>query len=187
MTSLNPPSCLSLLRRCLAVAGVLWFLASQSTAWAITRIGNREFGSDELGFTATLSESFDFLRELQNDGALLISSGDGVVRSGEPIVIRPLDQTLTGVESLSQWQFEKFLLKLARPSLNVSNVRVPESCVSALLVETQSELWGLASWGKGVGVVFKASNEPFVRAAIVEMLASIRIAEEACQWPKPQE
>lgn len=153
------------------------------SAYPITRIGNAKFGSEDLGFEATLARPFTFVRSLRGDGALLVSQGDDVFRGGEPLVVGPLSQGFPGTDDLTREQFRRLLVKILASKAMVTRIVARDSCVEAYIVTSGPKAWGLAGWGAGRGVVFQGDNEDFVVASIGDMLASVEVAEGACAWP----
>gem|GEM_PF-6662203 len=150
-------------------------------AFAITRIGNSKFGSDDLGFEATLSRPFVFARELDGDGALLVSQGDTLFRDGETLTIRPLEQLLPQTIGISRAGFLKLFSGDARKRAQWERV-VTRPGVEAFVGVVNGRQYGVAAWGPDRGVVLSASIHPVIRESIRQMLASIEAREGDCPW-----
>ena len=158
---------------------------SSQVAFAITRIGNSRFGSTELGFEGSISKPFVFLRQIENDGALLISMGDGILRDGEPLIVKPLRSALGGIEALSRSEFRE-IFEESRSLQNIFvDLQPNDYCVEAFSgpwTSKESTHVGVASWGQGKGIIVYGSNGKVVRASVRDILRNLEVSEEACAW-----
>jgi hypothetical protein len=174
----------TLLATCVAACGLLLTLAP-SSALAIIRIGNAKFGSESLGFEASLSKPFVFLRVLDGESALLVSQADGVFRAGEPLVVKPLDAALPDIEGLTRAQFRTLFEgnpKARATWRKIGSLSDGGACLEAYIGASDGRLWGVAAWGSRKGIVFSGNDESFVRTSVEAMIRSVVLQSEGCEW-----
>ncbi|MCA2959202.1 MAG: hypothetical protein IOD12_03060 [Silvanigrellales bacterium] len=175
------------LRRVCSLAksvGVL-SLCLPAFAFGITRIGNAKFGSDDLGFEATLAKPFIFLREIDDEGALLVSKGDGILRDGKTLVVKPLGAAIPDVETFTRKEFRNLFLGTVRMRSiwrEVSPLQDPSACMESFVGVSGGRVWGVASWGAGKGIVFYGEDDITVETSVEAMLRSVEIGQGACAW-----
>jgi hypothetical protein len=160
-------------------------LVASQECFAIFRIGNAYMGSRDLGFTATVIQPFQFVKETEDDGAVL-GATPLTPATGTTIVIKPLDKISQRFKNVSR---EEFRTSFSSPGYVLLSGPIPaglgspqNSCVEAAVGRDGSHIIGVASWGNGKGVVFGGPTNSLVYQAITEMLTSILLDEEACEW-----
>lgn len=160
-------------------------LCLPALAFGITRIGNAKFGSDDLGFEAVLAKPFIFLREIDGDGALLVSKGDGVLRDGETLVVKPLEAAIPDVASFSRSEFTTLFEGTPRMRAifrKVAPLSDTQACMEAYVGLSDGRVWGVASWGAGKGIVFYGDDDKTVETSVEAMIRSVQIGQGACAW-----
>ena len=161
------------------------FLASDQ-GYAIFRIGNAYMGSSDLGFTASVIQPFQFVKETADDGAVLGASAASTPSSGATIVIKPLDKVTPRFNAMSREEFRAVFnsanyVRLSGPI--PTGLGSPKSaCVEATVGRDGTHIIGVAHWGGGKGVVFAGPGNSMVYQAITQMLTSIELDEGACEW-----
>lgn len=185
-TSRGVSSLLPGLCRLAKVFGIL-ALCLPAFAFGITRIGNAKFGSDDLGFEATLAKPFIFLREIDDNGVLLVSRGDGILRDGTTLVIKPLSAAIPAVETFTRAEFLSLFQGSPRMRAMWRKVASQKDsnailCMEAFVGVSGGRVWGVASWGSGKGIVFYGDDNSTLQTAVEAMLKSVQIEQGACAW-----
>ena len=165
------------------ILGLLISISSpfaSAVAGGIGRVGNSSIGSDELGFVSPIPSQFPVTQILPE--RIKITSPFIRNSNGQEQFFVETIHTVFGTESES-WtrkDWEDLLL------LNTDHLWVianDNPCVAGYhWYNREGQIFGLATWGQGKGIVFTSLGTTASFRAIEQMILQLELSNGACAW-----
>lgn len=151
-------------------------------AWPISRVGNSSIGDPVDGFKAPLPGLFFSTQNLDQNRLLMRNPIPSFQRVGAPpqqIVANPFALIFPQWTGMNR---EEFVHALRTSNLPWQKQSTLDDCVEAHFFIGDDEIIGLATWGRGRGVVFMSGLQGPEQQAVREMLSKIELLEGRCGW-----
>jgi len=161
---------------------LLGVLLSAPFSHAIGRSGNGKIADGFSAFTAEVPNNFPIW---QQDGANLMLENPGVfnfndlgpILQPEFIWLNEFRTTYREQENLARQQLHDFFVDKGFRVLALE-----DPCIEAFIVENESAITAVTSWGGGKGLVVVAQNYAGLEDSIIGILQSIKLNQGACSW-----
>lgn len=166
----------------LIILGLLIFLSSPiaHSAGGIGRVGTSSIGSETLGFLTPLPVKFPHTQPLAT--RLKITSPFIRNSNGQEHILVESVHSVFGDDTLT-YDRKDWELLAARSSDSIHYVHGEDDCVLGMRwVNRDGQIFGLAVWGGGKGILFSSIGESPSWKAIRDMIQDIQLTDGACAW-----
>lgn len=161
------------------ILALLMFFSSAFCIAGVSRVGNMSIGSDEEGFSTLLPAYYPVT--LQEPQYLVLQS-PGSTSIGRSTDIRAFSLSLY-VPDWSEYTRKQWIESLEEFSSFIDFIETDDPCIlAARWVNDKDQVYGVATWGKGKGVIFSSEGTSLTWKATESLLQQVALKEGACAW-----
>ncbi|MCB0411135.1 MAG: hypothetical protein KDD22_01330 [Bdellovibrionales bacterium] len=159
------------------ITGVL--LISTSVFAGVSRVGNSSIGSEEEGFETPVPREYPIIQQF-SDRVELRSPMNRSISKPTDIYVNTVMQLVPQFKDYTKQQWQDEIEKF---SSYVDFIETNNDCIiAARWVNEKEQVFGLATWGDGRGVIFSSQGSSLTWKTTEILLSGITLYEGACQW-----